>query len=127
MFCSPRPQLDLGTSKNPWTRISRENTVVKGMGIYPGDPSKLWGMCLAVFWGTESRALISPTAASQGQQLLFSTSSSAGVEIPPHPRECRALAAEQGLSCPAWAQLRSQKGLELFNRWDLILGRCRQH
>lgn len=35
-----------------------------GGRIGAGDPSELWRMFLAVFWGSESRVLISPTAIS---------------------------------------------------------------
>lgn len=79
------------------------------------------GRCL----GTASRIVVALAArfiagVSQQQQLVanrlfFSTLSRDRVEILPGPREARALAAVQGMSCPVWAQLSSQKCPVLFN------------
>lgn len=79
------------------------------------------GRCL----GTASRIVVALAArfiagVSQQQQLVanrlfFSTLSRDRVEILPGPREARALAAVQGMSCPVWAQLSSRKCPVLFN------------
>lgn len=78
--------------------------------MFPGAASRIVVVLAARFIAGVSRhqQLVA-------NKLFFVGLSRDQVEILPGPGEARALAAVQGMSCPAWAQLSSQKCPVLFN------------